>query len=275
MRRVSAVALALAIGLSGGTPARPQGKGKDIPTLQISWHGQSFFQIKSSKGTNIVIDPHAIEQYGRLLGVRADIVLATHFHNDHTQFGVIENLNEKTIKDKSVRLIMGLKGTPRTPEWNLFDEKVADIRIRTVGVYHDDMEGLKYGKNAVFCLEIDGWRIVHLGDLGHVLTPDQVRKIGPVDILMIPVGGIYTINGSEAKKVVDQLKPKEFIFPMHCGTKVYDDVLPPAEFIEEFRRENFTSSEDNRIVLSEGRKQEQRPRPMVVLLNFWPKGKKD
>jgi L-ascorbate metabolism protein UlaG (beta-lactamase superfamily) len=275
MGRTCAAALALAIGWSAVSPAWPQGKTKDIPTVQISWHGQSFFQIKSSKGTNIVIDPHAIEQYGRLLGIKANIVLATHFHNDHTQFGVIENLNEKTVKDHSVRLILGLKGTPRTPEWNLFDEKVHDIRIRTVGVYHDDMEGLKYGKNAVFCLEIDGWRIVHLGDLGHLLTPEQVRKIGPVDVLMIPVGGIYTLNGSEAKKVVEQLKPKEFIFPMHCGTRVYDDVLPPAEFVDEFRRENVASSDDNRIVLSEGRKQEQRPRPTVVLLNFWPKGKKD
>lgn len=275
MRRPFALALLLAIGLSGVSPLQPQSKGQDIPTVHISWHGQSFFQIRSSKGTRVVIDPHAIEQYGRILGVKADIVLASHFHNDHTQFGVIENLNEKTIKDKSVQLILGLKGSPRTPEWNLIDTRIKDVRIRTVGVYHDDMEGLKYGKNAVFCLEIDGWRIVHLGDLGHLLTPEQLRKIGAVDVLMIPVGGVYTLNGSEAKKVVDQLKPKEFIFPMHCGTRVYDDVLPPTEFLDEFPRDNKTSSDDNTIVLSEARKKEQQPRPTVVQLNFAPKGKKE
>ena len=79
-------------------------------------------------------------------------------------------------------------------------------------------------RNGVFIIEVDGWRIVHLGDLGHYLTPAQLKRIGPVDVLMIPVGGIYTLNGKWAKKVVDQIKPKEYIFPMHYGTKVFDAV---------------------------------------------------
>ena len=272
MWRPFAVAVLLAFAVAA--PVQPQNKEK-IPTVEITWHGQSFFEIKSSKGTNIVIDPHAIEQYGRLMGCKADIVLMSHFHNDHTQLGVIENLNEKTFKDKSVQVIAGLKGSPKTPEWNLIDTQIKDVRIRTVGTCHDDMEGLKYGRNAVFILEVDGWKIVHLGDLGHTLSQDQVKKIGPVDVLMIPVGGVYTINGSQAKKVVDQLKPKEFIFPMHCGTKVYDDLLPPTEFYEEFPKDNVTASNDNKMVLAEQRKNEQRPRPTVVQLHYWPKGKKD
>ena len=85
---------------------------------------------------------------------------------------------------------------------------------------------MQRGKVGVFIIEVDGWKIVHLGDLGHLLTPSQLKRIGPVDVLMIPVGGIYTLNGSEAKKVVEQLKPKEYIFPMHYGTKVFDAVLP-------------------------------------------------
>ena len=76
-------------------------------------------------------------------------------------------------------------------------------------------------------------RSVHLGDLGHELTPEQVRRIGPVDVLMVPVGGIYTLNGAEAKKVVEQIKPKMYVIPMHCGTNVYDDVLPATEFLED------------------------------------------
>ena len=79
---------------------------------------------------------------------------------------------------------------------------------------------------------MDGLHIVHLGDLGHFLSDEQIKQIGPVDVLMIPVGGIYTLNGSDAKKVIEQLKPKRYILPMHYGTKVFDDLLPLDEFLD-------------------------------------------
>src|SRR2546425_2193862 len=250
MLRYLAVAVILAAGLLRVPASFPQEKEKP-KQVQITWHGQSFFEIKSSKGTNIVIDPHAIEQYGRVMGVKADIIAISHSHNDHTQIGVIENVNEKTLKDKSIALLLGFKGgVGLRADWNFIDEKVKDVHVRNVGVYHDDTEGVKYGKNAVFIFEVDGWKIVHLGDLGHLLAPEQIKKIGPVDVLMIPVGGVYTINGSEAKKVVEQLKPKEYIFPMHCGTKVYDDLLPATEFLEDQPRARIAKSGDNKILLN-------------------------
>ncbi len=95
----------------------------------------------------------------------------------------------------------------------------------------NDNEGFMRGKNSVFVVEVDGWKIAHLGDLGHTLTPSQLKRIGQVDVVMIPVGGIYTLNGAEAKKVIGQLKPKEYIFPMHYGTKIFDDILPIDEFL--------------------------------------------
>lgn len=243
------------------------GEEKSLP-IEISWHGQSFFTIKSSKGTVIAIDPHAIPEYGRIPGLKADIILISHNHNDHTQLSVIEN-----FKDKDVRILRGLKGDGFKADWNPpLDETIKDVRIRTVGAYHDSMEGLKFGKNTVHILDVDGWKIVHLGDLGHLLTPVQLKKIGPVDVLMIPVGGIYTLNGSEAKQVVAQIKPKEYIFPMHCGTKVYDELLPPTEFLEDQDRAKVTSSADNKLTLN---RDPQRPRPLIVQLNFWPKGKRD
>jgi L-ascorbate metabolism protein UlaG (beta-lactamase superfamily) len=244
----------------------PSGEKNALP-LEISWHGQSFFTIKTGAGTTIAIDPHAIQEYGRLKGLKADIVLVTHNHTDHNQLGVIEN-----IKDKNVHIITGLKGTSLKADWNPVDETIKDVRIRSVGVFHDNMEGLRYGKNSIFILETGGWRIAHLGDLGHVLSPAQLKKIGPIDVLMIPVGGVYTLNGSEAKEVALQIKPKEYIFPMHCGTKVYDDLLPPTEFLEGQERAKVTSSQDNRLVLN---RDPQRPRPLIVQLNFWPKGKRE
>lgn len=244
----------------------PGEEKKDWKPIQITWHGHSFFEVKSSKGTNIVLDPHMIPAYGRPLGIKADAVLMSHNHNDHTQIGVLENL-----KDKDLKIIAGLRGIGMKADWNPVDLNVKDVRIRSVGVYHDDEQGMKYGKNTVFILEVDGWRVVHLGDLGHLLTREQIKRIGPVDVLMIPVGGIYTLNGSEAKKVVEQLKPREYIFPMHCGTKIYDELLPTDEFIEDQPRANVTSSNDNTIILN---RDPQRPRPLTVLLHYWPKNKK-
>jgi L-ascorbate metabolism protein UlaG (beta-lactamase superfamily) len=235
--------------------------------IQISWHGQSFFEIKSSKGTNIVMDPHQIPIYGRVLGVKADIVLMSHNHNDHTQIGVIEN-----IKDKGVKIIPGLKGPGLRADWNLVDEQIKDVHIRSAGVYHDTEKGMRFGRNTVFIIEVDGWRIVNLGDLGHVLTVDQIKRIGPMDVLMIPVGGVYTLNGADAKKVVEQLKPREYIFPMHYGTKIYDELLPIDEFLEGQPRANVTSSLDNKVTLN---RDPQRPRPLIVQLNYWPRGKKN
>jgi L-ascorbate metabolism protein UlaG (beta-lactamase superfamily) len=243
--------------------------GEKTPSLpiEISWHGQSFFTLKTPKGTRVVFDPHTIPEYGRVLGMKADIVLVSHNHTDHNQLAAIEN-----IKDRDVRVITGLKGAGLKADWNTVDETIKDVHIRSVGVYHDGMEGMRFGKNAIFIVETGGWRIAHLGDLGHVLSPAQVKKIGPVDVLMVPVGGVYALNGSEAKEVVKQIKPKEYIFPMHYGTKIYEDLLPVTEFLDGQDRSKVTSSKDNRLVLN---RDPNRPRPLIVQLNYWPKGKQE
>src|SRR5262249_22724611 len=136
-------------------------------------------------------------------------------------------------KSAPPKVLYGLKGGGRKIDWTPIDEMFRDVRVRTVGAYHDNVEGMERGKNTIFILEVDGLRIVHLGDLGHLLSDREIKKIGPVDVLMIPVGGVYTINGSEAKKVVEHLKPKQYILPMHYGTKVFMDLLPPDEFLED------------------------------------------
>lgn len=237
--------------------------------ITIAWHGQSFFTVKSSKGTRIAFDPHQIPEYGRTLGLKADLVLVSHNHNDHNRLDALEN-----HKDPNLRVIFGLKSPGLRADWNLVNETIGDVHVRAVGLYHDDAQGMQAGKNTAFIVDVDGWRIAHLGDLGHLLTAEQVRKIGPVDVLMIPVGGVYTINGSDARKVVQQLKPREYIFPMHCGTKVYDDLLPATEFLEDQDRSKVAVSPDNQVTLN---RDPQRPRPLIVQLHYWPRGgvKKD
>jgi L-ascorbate metabolism protein UlaG (beta-lactamase superfamily) len=241
-----------------GLTLTPGAWAADTKKIIIRWHGQSFFEVQSSQGTRVVFDPHAIEEYGKT-NVRADLVLISHLHNDHTQVDVLVD------KDKA-KIIKGLKGTRKRGDWNLIDEKFRDIRVRTVGVYHDTVRGLERGENTVFIVTMDDLRLVFLGDLGHLLTEEQVKEIGPVDVLFIPVGGVYTINGSEAKQVVEQLKPRQYIIPMHFGTKVFDEVLPVNEFLEDQKRDNIKIySATNKLVVENDFKPTE---PIIAVLNW-------
>jgi L-ascorbate metabolism protein UlaG (beta-lactamase superfamily) len=249
MSRFFAV-LAAAVLVAGPAAAADPGK-----SLSLRWHGQSFFEIESSKGTRIVLDPHAIEAYGRK-SVLADLVLLSHQHNDHTQVDVVQNRSR-------AKVLNGLQGSGRKVDWNPIDETFRDVRVRSVGVYHDNRQGMERGKNTVFIVEVDGLRIVHLGDLGHLLTEAQLKRIGPVDVLLIPVGGVYTINGDEAKRVVDQLKPRQYILPMHYGTEVFDDLLTAAEFLDE--QKNVRRLPGNKLTIELGTKLAE---PVIVVLSW-------
>jgi L-ascorbate metabolism protein UlaG (beta-lactamase superfamily) len=203
------------------------GVGAADKKLTIRWHGQSFFEIVSSQGTRVVIDPHAIEQFGRQ-SVPADLVVCSHLHSDHTRLDVVEG------KPKVLFGVKDEKGDFKKFAWTQFDEKFKDVHLYSVGTYHDDMQGMRRGLNSVTVLEVDGYRVVHLGDLGHKLSDNQLKRIGQVDVLMIPVGGVYTLNGSEAKEVVEQIKPRFCILPMHYGIKgQYEDLLTADEFLDE------------------------------------------
>jgi L-ascorbate metabolism protein UlaG (beta-lactamase superfamily) len=228
--------------------------------LTIRYHGQSFFEIVSSKGTRIVIDPHAIEEFGRKT-VKADVVLMSHLHSDHTQTSVVENI-------KSAKVFNALKidknGDFPRQEYNPIDEKFKDVKIHSMGTYHDAMSGMLRGKNGVFIIDVDGLRIVHLGDLGHSLSDDQLKVLGEVDILMVPVGGVYTLNGLTAAKVVEQIKPKRYIIPMHYGTPRYDYLLLPNTFLEEMKKESITKLTVNQLVIDANAKAPEEPHVMLM-----------
>lgn len=251
MRRSSALLAALLLAL----PAAAQEPKK----LTLRWFGHSFFQLTTAAGTKIVFDPHAIEMYPRVQ-VPADLVLITHPHLDHNQ---IQSVVEKP------KIINGLKVEGRKQDWVTVDEKFQDARIIGVGLYHDKSMGMDRGKNTAFVVEVDGLRIVHLGDLGHELTDAQVKAIGPVDVLLIPIGGIYTINGTDAKAVVAQLKPRLFVVPMHYGTKVFTDLLGPEEFLED--QTNVRKMPDtNELEIDPSAKPEK---PEIVLLGWEKKAR--
>lgn len=165
--------------------------------MDITWYGQAFFKIKS-KTAVIAIDPYDPEFTGLKLpkDLEADIAIKTHDHADHA----------------NVRAITGNPVQISGPG----EYEVKGVLITGVSVFHDDKEGAERGKNTVYNIEAEGLSVVHLGDLGHPLTEQQIQEIGSCDILLVPVGGVYTINAVSAVQVVSQLEPS-IIIPMHFG----------------------------------------------------------
>ena len=225
--------------------------------------------LNRARALRIAIDPHGLEAYGRQM-VTADLVLLSHLHLDHIYLEAIQ----KREKGADPKVVFGLfKDGRNRGEWNHIDEEFKDVHIRSVGAYHDNSSGLERGKNTVFIITVDGLNIVHLGDLGHQLTDLQIKNIGPVDVLMIPIGGVYTLNGSEAKQVVAQLKPRQYILPMHYGTRVYDDLLPADEFLDEQKPENVKRySLTNKLEVETAYKPKE---PIIALLGWSEKEKTD
>jgi L-ascorbate metabolism protein UlaG (beta-lactamase superfamily) len=261
--------------------------------LVVSWHGQSFFSVQTKAGTVFVFDPHDISQYGRPKDILPDLIFVSHNHNDHTQVNIFPNVAEKG--EKAPKIVNGLKqGADGRETWNLVEDKFKDISYKLVGAYHDDVKGMKHGLTALFVVDVDGWKICHLGDLGERLSKQQLKAIGQVDVVMVPCGGIYGLNGSEAQDVISQLKPKEFIFPMHIGNSRYDELLPVDEFIDDnsnkcaivrdgvlvyspnarnnvgWLRENSRNS-DNTLILE---RDANRKGPVIVNLHYWPQENK-
>ena len=201
----------------------------DKPT-KVRWFGQSLIQIETAAGKKIVFDPHAIPIFGNDKP-DADLLCISHEHDDHNQ-GMILPKNDKRLERR------GLKAANKAKtvfEWNKIDETIVDlgVAIKTFGTYHDEKEGKERGLNSIFVLTLDGLTFCHLGDLGHELSPQLIKQIGKVDVLFVPVGGIYTINGEVARKLTAAINPRLFAIPMHYAVEGYDDLLSNAEFLEE------------------------------------------
>ncbi len=168
--------------------------------MKIVWAGQACFQIISSNSknhsANIVIDPFDKTTGLRVPSFHADILLVTHDHYDHN--------NVKAIKGEPFLI----KGPG--------EYEIKGVFIEGITSFHDDVQGKERGKNTIYTIEVEGMKLCHLGDLGQKqLTGPQLEKIGSsIDILMIPIGGTYTISPQEAQKIISQIEPR-IVIPMH------------------------------------------------------------
>ena len=173
--------------------------------MKIKWLGQATFTIKSD--ATLVTDP-----YNPMLGklpsdLMAAVVTVSHNHGDHSY-------------------TKGVGGNPQIIN-TVGEFSVGGFEIKGVATFHDNEGGRKRGNNIVFVVKSEGLTLCHLGDLGHLLTPEQMTTIGPVDILMIPCGGFFTIDPAQAVEVVNQIKPK-IVLPMHYKPKKSLIPLPLA-----------------------------------------------
>lgn len=187
--------------------------------MDIYWYGQACFKIKG-KSAAVVIDPFDQEMLGLKLpkDLESQVVLSTHFHKDHNNIGAVAG-NPLVISGPG-------------------EYEKSGISITGIPTFHDANEGAERGPNTIYHFLVDGVNIVHLGDLGHVLTDEQVSQIDNTDILMVPVGGVYTIDGETAAKVVAQLEPK-IVIPMHYGIEGLKIKLnSPESFLKEMGAEN-------------------------------------
>lgn len=170
--------------------------------MKIKFLGHASFLITSEQGVSIITDPYKPGcfdggiQYGQITEP-ADIVTISHEHDDHNETNIPGN--PTFVRNSSPQTIHG-------------------VAVTGLDVYHDTCAGKERGSNIIYKMTIDGINVVHLGDLGHELDPDQVEKLGKVDVLFVPIGGYFTIAASAVDKVISALKPK-VVIPMHFKTE--------------------------------------------------------
>jgi len=163
----------------------------------IRWHGHACFEVIDSKGFSIVIDPHDGGSIGiRPPNTKADAVLITHDHFDHNAYHVV------------------LKSGGVVHDMRLGEFEVAGHRVMGVKAFHDKSRGRRRGEVVMYRLNVDGVNILHVGDLGHIPPDDELSKLMPVDVLMVPVGGTFTIDSREAVELAEKLDAK-VVIPMH------------------------------------------------------------
>lgn len=167
--------------------------------MQIKWFGQSAFLLTSDAGTRILIDPFdRLLRYKMPKPIEVNMVAVTHNHGDHNKIHVASG-NYMLVNEPKEYCHEG-------------------VSVKGIKTYHDKANGKKRGDNIIFRFDVDGLKVCHCGDLGHILTEEQVKAIGKVDILMVPVGGRATINAVEAAQVMHHLEATVTI-PMHYSTK--------------------------------------------------------
>ncbi len=214
--------------------------------MKIKFLGHAAFLITTADGTKIVTDPYEPGGFGGAIGYGplrepADIVVISHDHSDHNYASMVPG-NPIVLK-------------------GLGEETRKGVRFRSLATYHDSSHGAERGRNIVRVIQADDITLCHLGDLGEEVSAEEATCLGPIDVLMAPVGGGFTVDGKGATAIVNRLRPRIAI-PMHFKTgKVGFDLATVDEFLsgkQRVRRVDGSEIEITRETLPE-------PTEIVVL----------
>lgn len=197
--------------------------------MKVEWYGHSCFKLTESTGTSVITDPFDDSVYDVPV-LSSDLVTCTHRHHDH------DNLSCFTNSPKVIDSV------------GMFEHE--GITISSIKTYHDEKKGKLRGENLVFKYRIDGMDICHLGDIGQECSSKLVDLLMPVNILFVPVGGVYTIDAEQAKMYVDKLMP-DIVIPMHYRTRNsrMTEIDKKDAFLRLFNDEDIIEVEDDYIIL--------------------------
>ncbi len=210
--------------------------------MKIRWCGHACFQLTYDNGTRVVFDPFGDIGYPAL-NVEADIVTVSHDHFDHNAVSEVHG-NPQVIREPG-------------------EYDAAGLHIIAVPSFHDKVEGTERGNNLIYVIEGDGMRLAHLGDLGHELSDELIRKLGKIDVLMTPVGGHYTIDAEIAARHVEKMKPK-IVIPMHFKTPAIEF---PIKGVELFLK-HFPDYEIPNVCEIEIRPENFSKKSRIIVLNY-------
>lgn len=196
--------------------------------MKIQWLGHSAFRLTESTGSSIITDPFKASAVGYAMAyASADAVTSSHAHSDHNNFE-------------------GVKGSPVIiNSTGVFD--AGGISVHGLSTSHDDSDGALRGKNIVYKFRLDGVHVCHLGDIGEPCSPELTEQLLPVNILLIPVGGNYTIDAEQAKEYVDNIMP-DVVIPMHFKTKHTElDIDKLDSFLKLFEDDQIVEADSHTL----------------------------
>ncbi len=202
--------------------------------VKIIWCGHACVGIVRSDGYTVVIDPHDGVSIGLPKpSIRGDLILVTHDHFDHNAVEIVSKEYSRVMKEFRGEAI------------------VDNIKITGIKTYHDKFEGRRRGENTIYVLEVDNYKIAHLGDLGHIPSENILDNLKGLDLLILPVGGTYTIYPDEAWKIIESVKPNN-VLPIHYWVPGLTLPLHPIDdFIVYIKKYHVVRLDTNEFPLEE------------------------
>jgi L-ascorbate metabolism protein UlaG (beta-lactamase superfamily) len=178
----------------------------------ITYYGHSLFALEAADGHTLVTDPFDASVGYPMGHLQGEVVTVSHEHHDHNNTSLVE-------------------GSPVVIRGEGIYEPLPNVRVTGIPSFHDGDLGTRRGRNTLYLMEMDGLRLLHLGDLGHELNQADLNRLGRVDILMVPVGGYYTIDYNQAVALCQAMSPR-IILPMHYRTAASGRL--PIATVEDF-----------------------------------------